>query len=143
MSDKSNFRYFHTRVFTSIVRTQNGGAVKHNAEAMKEQGGIYPRAGHRVVHRPVPASTASSAREESKEREQSQGVTAAAARGPELHLPLRTEKMRNQSWLRKNWIWVAGGAFSGIHFSTWLLQKAMKSSVRTEQQIKSKTPSEE
>ncbi|XP_077102198.1 uncharacterized protein LOC143753593 [Siphateles boraxobius] len=51
--------------------------------------------------------------------------------------------MRNQSWLRKNWFWVAGGAFAGIHFSTWLLQKAMKSSVRTERQIKSKMASEE
>ncbi|XP_073698954.1 uncharacterized protein [Garra rufa] len=46
--------------------------------------------------------------------------------------------MRNHSWLRKNWFWVAGSAFAGIHFATWLLQKAMKSSVQTERQLKSR-----
>uniref|UniRef100_A0A671RPY3 Uncharacterized protein n=1 Tax=Sinocyclocheilus anshuiensis TaxID=1608454 RepID=A0A671RPY3_9TELE len=51
--------------------------------------------------------------------------------------------MRNQSWLRKNCFWVAGGAFASIHFGTWLLQKAMKSSVQTEQQLKSKSAPEE
>uniref|UniRef100_A0A8C1YRK1 Uncharacterized protein n=1 Tax=Cyprinus carpio TaxID=7962 RepID=A0A8C1YRK1_CYPCA len=50
--------------------------------------------------------------------------------------------MRNQSWLRKNWFWVAGGAFASIHLGTWLLQKAMKSSVQTERQLKSKSAPE-
>ncbi|KAK2909248.1 hypothetical protein Q8A67_005085 [Cirrhinus molitorella] len=46
---------------------------------MKEQGGIYPRAGHRVVRRSFPAAPASSAGEEQEERDQRQGVIGAAA----------------------------------------------------------------
>lgn len=48
------------------------------------------------------------------------------------------ERMRNHSWLRKNWFWVAGGAFAGIHFCTWIMQKAMKTSVQSERQLKIK-----
>uniref|UniRef100_A0AAY4ANX2 ATP synthase F0 subunit 8 n=1 Tax=Denticeps clupeoides TaxID=299321 RepID=A0AAY4ANX2_9TELE len=50
--------------------------------------------------------------------------------------------MKNQSWIRKNWLWVAGGSFLGIHLVTWLMQKAMKSSVRTEMQLKQKDEGE-
>jgi len=40
--------------------------------------------------------------------------------------------MKGQSWLRKNWLLVAGGAFVTIHFATWLLQRGVKSAVRSE-----------
>ncbi|KAJ8285048.1 hypothetical protein COCON_G00038980 [Conger conger] len=47
-----------------------------------------------------------------------------------------TVNMRNAGWLRKNWPWVAGGAFLGIHIGTWAMQKAMKSSVHSQTQTK-------
>jgi len=40
--------------------------------------------------------------------------------------------MKNQSWMRKNWMWVAGGAFVGVHLVTLLMQRTMKSLVRSE-----------
>lgn len=46
--------------------------------------------------------------------------------------------MKTQSWLRKNWLWVAGGAFFGIHLGTWLMQRAMRSAVRSETALKEK-----
>uniref|UniRef100_A0A3B3V235 Uncharacterized protein n=1 Tax=Poecilia latipinna TaxID=48699 RepID=A0A3B3V235_9TELE len=47
--------------------------------------------------------------------------------------------MKSESWLRKNWLWTAGGAFVLIHLSTWVLQKATKSSVRSEVELRQKT----
>lgn len=62
---------------------------------------------------------------------------------PTEDITLRTEKMRNHSWLRKNWMWVAGGAFLGIHLGTWALQKVTKNLVRSEQQLRNKVVSED
>ncbi|XP_076144515.1 uncharacterized protein LOC143127092 [Alosa pseudoharengus] len=50
--------------------------------------------------------------------------------------------MKNPSWLRRNWLWVAGGSFFGIHLATWLLQRAMKSSVKNEMQLKQRSAEE-
>uniref|UniRef100_A0A3B5R032 Uncharacterized protein n=1 Tax=Xiphophorus maculatus TaxID=8083 RepID=A0A3B5R032_XIPMA len=50
--------------------------------------------------------------------------------------------MKSQSWLRKNWLWTAGGTFVLIHLSTWGLQKVTKSSVRSEVELKQKTVKE-
>ncbi|KAG7316046.1 hypothetical protein KOW79_020912 [Hemibagrus wyckioides] len=47
-----------------------------------------------------------------------------------------TQRMKNASWLRKNWMWVAGGSFLGLHLATWIMQKAMKKSVHSELQLK-------
>ncbi|XP_069577748.1 uncharacterized protein [Brachyistius frenatus] len=44
--------------------------------------------------------------------------------------------MKPRSWLRRNWLWAAGGIFVGVHLSTWLLQRAMRSSVRSEVALK-------
>lgn len=44
--------------------------------------------------------------------------------------------MKPQSWLRRNWLWVAGGAFVSIHLSTWLMQRAMRSVARSEAALK-------
>uniref|UniRef100_A0A3B4DWI9 Uncharacterized protein n=1 Tax=Pygocentrus nattereri TaxID=42514 RepID=A0A3B4DWI9_PYGNA len=51
--------------------------------------------------------------------------------------------MKGQSWLRRNWLWAAGGAFLSLHLATWIMQKAMKQSVRTELQLKQKGETEE
>lgn len=40
--------------------------------------------------------------------------------------------MKPQNWLRRNWLWVGGGAFVTIHLSTWLMQRAMKSVAQSE-----------
>uniref|UniRef100_A0A3B4A8E3 Uncharacterized protein n=1 Tax=Periophthalmus magnuspinnatus TaxID=409849 RepID=A0A3B4A8E3_9GOBI len=45
--------------------------------------------------------------------------------------------MRSQSWLRSNWPWAVGGAFVTVHLFTWIMQKAMKSSVQSERQVQS------
>ncbi|RVE76618.1 hypothetical protein OJAV_G00010440 [Oryzias javanicus] len=45
-------------------------------------------------------------------------------------------RMKPQSWLRRNWLLAAGGAFVTIHLSTWILQKVMKRSVRSEVSVK-------
>lgn len=50
--------------------------------------------------------------------------------------------MRPQSWLRRNWLWAAGGAFVTIHLATWLMQRAMKSTVRSEVALKQKPAAE-
>ncbi|XP_070409716.1 uncharacterized protein [Nothobranchius furzeri] len=47
--------------------------------------------------------------------------------------------MKPQSWMRRKWLWVAGGAFVTIHLTTWILQKAVKSSTRSEMELKYKT----
>lgn len=44
--------------------------------------------------------------------------------------------MKPQSWLRRNWLWAAGGAFLTLHLSTWLVQRAAKSLVRSETALK-------
>uniref|UniRef100_A0A3Q3QFB8 Uncharacterized protein n=1 Tax=Monopterus albus TaxID=43700 RepID=A0A3Q3QFB8_MONAL len=46
--------------------------------------------------------------------------------------------MKPQSWLRRNWLWAAGGAFLTIHLATWLMQRAMKNAVRSEAGLKQK-----
>uniref|UniRef100_A0A673CH45 Uncharacterized protein n=1 Tax=Sphaeramia orbicularis TaxID=375764 RepID=A0A673CH45_9TELE len=50
--------------------------------------------------------------------------------------------MKPQSWIRKNWLWAAGGAFVTIHLTTWLMQRAMKTAVRSETALKQKTTEE-
>uniref|UniRef100_A0A4W5RKG1 Uncharacterized protein n=1 Tax=Hucho hucho TaxID=62062 RepID=A0A4W5RKG1_9TELE len=50
--------------------------------------------------------------------------------------------MKPQSWLRKNWLWVAGGSFLGIHLTTWLMQRAMRSIARSEMALKEKDSQE-
>lgn len=44
--------------------------------------------------------------------------------------------MKPQSWLRRNWLWAAGGAFLTLHLSTWLVQRAAKSLARSETALK-------
>lgn len=44
--------------------------------------------------------------------------------------------MKPQSWLRRNWLWAAGGAFVTIHLSTWLMQRAMKNVAQSEAALK-------
>ncbi|XP_076851303.1 uncharacterized protein LOC143502004 [Brachyhypopomus gauderio] len=51
--------------------------------------------------------------------------------------------MRSQTWLRKKWLWVAGGAFVGLHFVTWIMQKTMKRTVRTELELKQRRETED
>uniref|UniRef100_A0A4W4GJW7 Uncharacterized protein n=1 Tax=Electrophorus electricus TaxID=8005 RepID=A0A4W4GJW7_ELEEL len=51
--------------------------------------------------------------------------------------------MKSQSWLKKNWFWVAGGAFVGLHLVTWVMQKAMKRTVRSELELKQKRATED
>lgn len=46
--------------------------------------------------------------------------------------------MKTQSWLRRNWMWAAGGAFLTIHLATWLMQRAMKSAARSEAALRQK-----
>uniref|UniRef100_A0A667XM95 Uncharacterized protein n=1 Tax=Myripristis murdjan TaxID=586833 RepID=A0A667XM95_9TELE len=43
--------------------------------------------------------------------------------------------MKAGSWLRRNWLWAAGGAFLGVHLATWLLQRAMRSACSNDQSI--------
>lgn len=50
----------------------------------EEQGGVYPRAGHRVLHRSVPRASASSAPEEQQETGPRPEVTAAPRGAPLL-----------------------------------------------------------
>lgn len=50
--------------------------------------------------------------------------------------PCRGVGMKPQSRLRRNWLWAAGGAFVTIHLATWLMQRAMKSAVRSEAALK-------
>uniref|UniRef100_A0A3Q1FZR4 Uncharacterized protein n=1 Tax=Acanthochromis polyacanthus TaxID=80966 RepID=A0A3Q1FZR4_9TELE len=50
--------------------------------------------------------------------------------------------MKPQSWIRRNWMWAAGGAFVSVHLATWLMQRAMRSSVRSEAALKHKPAGE-
>ncbi|KAJ0050652.1 hypothetical protein NL108_005032 [Boleophthalmus pectinirostris] len=45
--------------------------------------------------------------------------------------------MRSQSWLRRNWPWAVGGAFITVHLFTWIMNKAMKSSVQSQRTLRS------
>uniref|UniRef100_A0A669C3C5 Uncharacterized protein n=3 Tax=Pseudocrenilabrinae TaxID=318546 RepID=A0A669C3C5_ORENI len=47
--------------------------------------------------------------------------------------------MKPQSWLRRNWLWAVSGAFVTIHLATWIMQRTMKSVVRSEVAVKKKT----
>lgn len=40
--------------------------------------------------------------------------------------------MTPRSWLRRNWLWAAGGAFVTVHLATWAVQRAAKSAARSE-----------
>nr|XP_056712885.1 uncharacterized LOC128706666 homolog [Euleptes europaea] len=46
--------------------------------------------------------------------------------------------MQRISWIRKNWLLVAGAAFVSVHIGTYLLQRAAKSSVKSGMEIKQK-----
>jgi len=48
--------------------------------------------------------------------------------------------MKSQSWLRRNWLWAAGGTFVLVHLGTWLMQRSVKSVVRSEMTLKDKSP---
>ncbi|XP_072319041.1 uncharacterized protein [Eucyclogobius newberryi] len=50
--------------------------------------------------------------------------------------------MRPHNWLRRNWAWAVGGAFVSVHLFTWLMQKAMKSSVQSERALRSSSQSD-
>lgn len=57
-----------------------------------------------------------------------------------LHLPIPHcgQAMKKVSWIRKNWLLVAGLSFIGVHLGTYLIQKAAKSSAKSGLEIKSK-----
>ncbi|KAM4772646.1 uncharacterized protein WCC33_004344 isoform 1-T2 [Rhinophrynus dorsalis] len=44
--------------------------------------------------------------------------------------------MKNKTWLRKNWLLVAGISFLGIHFGTYFIQKIAKSSAKSTMELK-------
>ncbi|XP_060118020.1 uncharacterized LOC128706666 homolog [Heteronotia binoei] len=46
--------------------------------------------------------------------------------------------MKKISWIRKNWLLVAGVAFVSVHLGTYLLQKAAKQSAKSGLEIKQK-----
>ncbi|XP_075195410.1 uncharacterized protein LOC142296078 [Anomaloglossus baeobatrachus] len=50
--------------------------------------------------------------------------------------------MKPKSFLRRNWFWVAGISFLGIHFGTYFIQKVAKSSARESVAIKDAKSSE-
>uniref|UniRef100_A0A8D2FED4 Uncharacterized protein n=1 Tax=Theropithecus gelada TaxID=9565 RepID=A0A8D2FED4_THEGE len=39
--------------------------------------------------------------------------------------------MKNTSWIRKNWLLVAGISFIGVHVGTYFLQRSAKQSVKS------------
>ncbi|XP_075420114.1 uncharacterized protein LOC142462277 [Tenrec ecaudatus] len=47
--------------------------------------------------------------------------------------------MRNISWIRKNWLLVAGVSFIGVHLGTYLIQRAAKHSARSQAGDKQKS----
>ncbi|KAF7645440.1 hypothetical protein LDENG_00204470, partial [Lucifuga dentata] len=51
---------------------------------------------------------------------------------------LRGADMNSGHWLRRKWLWVAGGAFVTVHLVTWLMQSAMRSVARSEAELKRK-----
>ncbi|XP_067421403.1 uncharacterized protein [Emydura macquarii macquarii] len=42
------------------------------------------------------------------------------------------------SWVRKNWLLVAGLSFLGVHIGTYLIQRAAKNSAKSAFEIKQK-----
>ncbi|XP_070341664.1 uncharacterized protein [Equus asinus] len=40
--------------------------------------------------------------------------------------------MKNISWIRKNWLLVAGVSFLGVHLGTYFIQRAAKQSVKSQ-----------
>ncbi|XP_069385729.1 uncharacterized protein [Paralichthys olivaceus] len=50
--------------------------------------------------------------------------------------------MKPRSWIRRNWLWAAGGAFLAVHLATWLMQRAMRSAVRSEAALRHKAVEE-
>lgn len=46
------------------------------------------------------------------------------------------EEMKNPSWIRKNWLLVAGVTFVGVHLGTYFMQRAAKESVRSQSRDK-------
>lgn len=48
------------------------------------------------------------------------------------------EEMKNPSWIRKNWLLVAGVTFVGVHLGTYFMQRAAKESVRSQSRNKQK-----
>ncbi|XP_054552340.1 uncharacterized LOC128706666 homolog [Talpa occidentalis] len=40
--------------------------------------------------------------------------------------------MKNTSWIRKNWLLVAGVSFIGVHLGTYFLQWSAKQSVKSQ-----------
>ncbi|XP_054988664.1 uncharacterized LOC128706666 homolog [Sorex araneus] len=47
--------------------------------------------------------------------------------------------MKNPSWIRKNWLLVAGVTFVGVHLGTYFLQRAVKHSVKSQSEDKQKS----
>ncbi|XP_073930446.1 uncharacterized protein [Castor canadensis] len=46
--------------------------------------------------------------------------------------------MRNNSWIRKNWLLIAGVSFIGVHLGTYFIQRAAKQSVKSQSGDKQK-----
>ncbi|OCT77435.1 hypothetical protein XELAEV_18028527mg [Xenopus laevis] len=54
-----------------------------------------------------------------------------------IHSFVHSRRMiKKQTWLRKNWLWVAGISFLGIHFGTYFIQKLAKQSAKSTLQLK-------
>ncbi|XP_063104771.1 uncharacterized LOC128706666 homolog [Cavia porcellus] len=43
------------------------------------------------------------------------------------------------SWIRKNWLLVAGVSFIGVHLGTYVIQRAAKQSVKSQAEGKQKS----
>lgn len=61
----------------------------------------------------------------------------------EFSVVLRAASMKPHSWLRRNWLWAAGGAFVTVHLVTWLMQRTMRSAARSEVALKQKAAATE
>ncbi|KAM9070121.1 uncharacterized protein ACOB8E_014993 isoform 1-T2 [Sarcophilus harrisii] len=46
--------------------------------------------------------------------------------------------MKQTSWIRRNWLLVAGLTFIGVHFSTYFLQIAAKHSAKSQIEYRQK-----
>ncbi|XP_073093041.1 uncharacterized protein [Manis javanica] len=44
--------------------------------------------------------------------------------------------MKNTSWIRKNWLLIAGVSFIGVHLGTYFMQRAAKQSVKSQSRNK-------
>lgn len=53
--------------------------------------------------------------------------------------PDTEEEMKKTSWIRKNWLLVAGISFIGVHLGTYFLQRAAKHSVKSQPEVKQKS----